>query len=175
MSDTQFDRAPGDSSALAGTEGKTLPDAGIHTIGLALAVALTAISFWVSNTSLLWAPGVLLGLAVLAELAFEHGRVLPAVYDGRTLDFRCRTDFIVADGLVLQVEAEEQLDFTHEALLRTCVWMGGFPLGLLLNFNVVDMAAEGISSVTCLRAENSPEDDVFGDVFEDPELNSRTR
>jgi cytochrome o ubiquinol oxidase subunit IV len=33
---------------------------------LALAVVLTAISFWVANTSLLWAPGVLLGLAVLA-------------------------------------------------------------------------------------------------------------
>jgi cytochrome o ubiquinol oxidase operon protein cyoD len=29
-------------------------------------VPLTAISFWVANTSLLWAPGVLLGLAVLA-------------------------------------------------------------------------------------------------------------
>ena len=29
-------------------------------------MALTAISFWVANTSLLWAPGVLLGLAVLA-------------------------------------------------------------------------------------------------------------
>ncbi len=29
-------------------------------------MVLTAISFWVANTSLLWAPGVLLGLAVLA-------------------------------------------------------------------------------------------------------------
>ena len=66
MSDTRFDRAPGDSPALAGTEGKTLSNTGIHTIGLVLAVALTAISFWVANTSLLWAPGVLLGLAVLA-------------------------------------------------------------------------------------------------------------
>ena len=35
-------------------------------IGLALAVILTATSFWVGNTSLLWAPGVPLGLAVLA-------------------------------------------------------------------------------------------------------------
>jgi GxxExxY protein len=111
---------------------------------------------------------------MMADLAFEYGRVLPMTYKGHTLDFRCRTDFIVADGLVLLVEAEEQLDFTHEALLRTCVWMGGFPLGLLLNFNVVDMAAEGITRVTCLRAENSPEDDVFGDVFDDPELSSRT-
>jgi cytochrome o ubiquinol oxidase subunit IV len=33
---------------------------------LLLAVILTATSFWVANTSLLWAPGVALGLAVLA-------------------------------------------------------------------------------------------------------------
>jgi len=66
MSDTRFDRAPGDSPASSRTESKALSDVGIYTIGLALAVALTAISFWVANTSLLWAPGVLLGLAVLA-------------------------------------------------------------------------------------------------------------
>jgi cytochrome o ubiquinol oxidase operon protein cyoD len=39
---------------------------GIYAIGLALAVVLTATSFWVANTSLLWSPGVALGLAVLA-------------------------------------------------------------------------------------------------------------
>jgi cytochrome o ubiquinol oxidase subunit IV len=39
---------------------------GIYTIGLALAVILTATSFWVANTSMLWAPGIPLGLAVLA-------------------------------------------------------------------------------------------------------------
>ena len=66
MTDMRFDRAPGDRPALAETEGNTLSAVGIHTLGLALAVALTAISFWVANTSLLWAPGVLLGLAVLA-------------------------------------------------------------------------------------------------------------
>src|SRR5262249_44295552 len=38
----------------------------IYTIGLLLAVILTATSFWVANTSLLWTPGVPLGLAVLA-------------------------------------------------------------------------------------------------------------
>jgi cytochrome o ubiquinol oxidase subunit IV len=63
MTEPTFDRAPGDSPR---TEDKTLSETGIHTIGLALAVGLTAISFWVANTSLLWAPGVLLGLAVLA-------------------------------------------------------------------------------------------------------------
>src|SRR6201984_2910471 len=38
----------------------------VYTIGLLLAVILTATSFWVANTSLLWAPGIPLGLAVLA-------------------------------------------------------------------------------------------------------------
>jgi len=38
----------------------------VYTIGLVLAVILTATSFWVANTSLLWEPGIPLGLAVLA-------------------------------------------------------------------------------------------------------------
>jgi cytochrome o ubiquinol oxidase operon protein cyoD len=38
----------------------------VYTIGLVLAVVLTAISFWVANTSLLWPAGIPLGLAVLA-------------------------------------------------------------------------------------------------------------
>ena len=38
----------------------------VYTIGLLLAVILTAASFWVANTSLLWASGIPLGLAVLA-------------------------------------------------------------------------------------------------------------
>jgi cytochrome o ubiquinol oxidase subunit IV len=63
MTETRHDRAPGDSSAFFEQEA---PDAVIYTIGLVLAVILTAISFWVANTSLLWGPGIALGLAVLA-------------------------------------------------------------------------------------------------------------
>jgi cytochrome o ubiquinol oxidase operon protein cyoD len=66
MTDTSHDRAPGDSSISAHVEPRTMSDVGIYTIGLALAAILTAMSFWVANTSLLWAPGIPLGLAVLA-------------------------------------------------------------------------------------------------------------
>jgi cytochrome o ubiquinol oxidase operon protein cyoD len=66
MTDTLYDRAPGESAASNEVEVRTRSDVGIYTIGLALAVILTATSFWVANTSLLWAPGVPLGLAVLA-------------------------------------------------------------------------------------------------------------
>ncbi|MBV9527224.1 cytochrome o ubiquinol oxidase subunit IV [Sphingomonas sp.] len=37
-----------------------------YVIGLALAVILTGISFWVASTSAIWGPGVATGLVVLA-------------------------------------------------------------------------------------------------------------
>jgi cytochrome o ubiquinol oxidase operon protein cyoD len=66
MTDTSYDRAPGDISISAEAERRSLSDVGIYTVGLALAVILTATSFWVANTSLLWPPGIPLGLVVLA-------------------------------------------------------------------------------------------------------------
>jgi cytochrome o ubiquinol oxidase operon protein cyoD len=65
MTDTHYDRAPGNGSPSPGVEA-TPSGVGVYTIGLALAVVLTATSFWVANTSLLWPPGVALGLIVLA-------------------------------------------------------------------------------------------------------------
>jgi cytochrome o ubiquinol oxidase subunit IV len=63
------ERAPGDEpSTVAGRAGRDALYWGFVTylIGLGLAVILTATSFWAANTSLLWAPGVPTGLAVLA-------------------------------------------------------------------------------------------------------------
>jgi cytochrome o ubiquinol oxidase operon protein cyoD len=66
MTDTHYDRAPGDTSAFAQEQSQAPSGLLIYTIGLFLAVILTATSFWAANTSLLWGPGVPLGLAVLA-------------------------------------------------------------------------------------------------------------
>ena len=66
MTDTQYDRAPGDASALSDVEEGTSSGVLVYTIGLFLAVILTGISFWVANTSLFWAGGISLGLTVLA-------------------------------------------------------------------------------------------------------------
>ena len=63
MTDTQYDRAPGDHEDLEeGASSGVL----VYTIGLLLAVILTAVSFWAANTSLLWPRGIPLGLTVLA-------------------------------------------------------------------------------------------------------------
>jgi cytochrome o ubiquinol oxidase operon protein cyoD len=66
MTDTRFDRAPGDRPILTGMEEDASYGLLVYSIGLALAVILTVTSFWVANTSLLWGPGIPLGLAVLA-------------------------------------------------------------------------------------------------------------
>jgi cytochrome o ubiquinol oxidase operon protein cyoD len=60
------DRPPGVGATLTETEQGQRAGVLVYTIGLALAVILTATSFWVANTSLLWGPGIHLGLAVLA-------------------------------------------------------------------------------------------------------------
>jgi cytochrome o ubiquinol oxidase subunit IV len=66
MSDAHYDRAPGDASALPDVEQGTSSGMLVYTVGLILAVILTAMSFWVANTSLLWLGGVSIGLTVLA-------------------------------------------------------------------------------------------------------------
>jgi heme/copper-type cytochrome/quinol oxidase subunit 4 len=66
MTDMLHARAPGDRSALTAPNAATSAGVFIYTVGLLLAVILTATSFWATNTTLLWAPGIPLGLAVLA-------------------------------------------------------------------------------------------------------------
>jgi cytochrome o ubiquinol oxidase operon protein cyoD len=66
MTDTRYDRAPGDGFTPANMEEGPETGVLVYTVGLLLAVILTAISFWVANTSLLWTPGVSLGLTALA-------------------------------------------------------------------------------------------------------------
>ena len=63
MSQVTWDHAPGDMPAAeeSGSSGLL-----VYTIGLLLAAVLTATSFWIANTQLLWGPGTPLGLAVLA-------------------------------------------------------------------------------------------------------------
>lgn len=66
MSTQPHDRAAGAHDAPAHTREDVLSELIVYTIGLVLAAILTATSFWAANTTLLWPPGVALGLAVLA-------------------------------------------------------------------------------------------------------------
>ncbi|MDH2386413.1 cytochrome o ubiquinol oxidase subunit IV [Bradyrhizobium sp. CER78] len=64
--ETHWDVAPGERPTIPASEQETSSGFLVYTIGLLLAVILTVTSFWVANTSVIWAPGVPAGLAVLA-------------------------------------------------------------------------------------------------------------
>jgi cytochrome o ubiquinol oxidase subunit IV len=66
MSLTRDDRASGDGATPPEPKAEIMSGVLIYTTGLVLAVILTATSFWAANTSVLWAPGIPTGLAVLA-------------------------------------------------------------------------------------------------------------
>jgi cytochrome o ubiquinol oxidase subunit IV len=66
MTEARYGRAPGERPAIGEMGAASSSGVLVVTMGLFLAILLTATSFWVANTSLLWAPGVRLGLGVLA-------------------------------------------------------------------------------------------------------------
>jgi cytochrome o ubiquinol oxidase subunit IV len=66
MTEMHWDVAPGDRPRIPTSEQKVSSGFLVYTLGLLLAVILTVTSFWVANTSAIWAPGVPAGLAVLA-------------------------------------------------------------------------------------------------------------
>ena len=66
MTEMHWHVAPGDTPAIPASEQKAFSGFLVYTIGLLLAVILTITSFWVANTSVIWAPGVTAGLVVLA-------------------------------------------------------------------------------------------------------------
>lgn len=72
----------------------------------------------------------------IQQVLFERQRALPVVYKGLHLDCGYRLDLVVADRVVVEIKAVEQLLPVHEAQLLTYLKLGGWQVGLLINFNV---------------------------------------
>jgi len=69
-------------------------------------------------------------------IPFERQRPLPVKYKGIRLDCGYRLDLVVADTLVVEVKTVDGLLPVHEAQLLTYLRLGGWKIGLLINFNV---------------------------------------
>jgi GxxExxY protein len=72
----------------------------------------------------------------LRSVPFERQRPLPVEYKGIKLDCGYRPDPLVADAVVVEIKAIESIEPIHEAQLLTYLKLGGWKLGLLINFNV---------------------------------------
>lgn len=72
----------------------------------------------------------------LRGIAFERQRALPVEYKGVKLDCGYRLDLLVGSAVVVELKAVSAIEPIHEAQLLTYLKLGGWKLGLLINFNV---------------------------------------
>lgn len=79
-------------------------------------------------------------------IAAQREVELPVRYKNVFLNKNLRLDMLVADKLIVEAKAVDQLDAIHTAQLLTYLKLSGKHLGLLLNFNVESMR-QGIKRV----------------------------
>ena len=79
----------------------------------------------------------------LRGIRFKHECPLPLKYKGIRLDSGYRMDLLVEDAVVVEAKSVESLAKIHEAQLITYLRLGGWKVGLLINFNV-DVLKHGI-------------------------------
>lgn len=69
-------------------------------------------------------------------ISFERQKAVPIEYKGVKLDCGYRADLVVADNLLVEIKAVDALLPIHDAQLLSYMKLGGWTVGLLLNFNV---------------------------------------
>ena len=72
----------------------------------------------------------------LRRVPFERELPLPLEYKGIRCECGYRLDLLVAGMVVVEIKAVEVISLIHEAQLLTYLRLGGWKVGLLINFNV---------------------------------------
>ncbi len=73
----------------------------------------------------------------LRGIPYQSEWPLPLEYKGLRVNCGYRVDFLVADSVVIETKAVEAIAPVHEAQLLTYMRLGGWKVGLLINFNVL--------------------------------------
>lgn len=84
----------------------------------------------------------------LRGLAFQRQLAIPIEYKGVKLDCGYRADMVVESSVLVDAKAIESLLPIHEAQLLTYLRLGGWKIGLLINFNVQSLK-QGIRRAVC--------------------------
>ena len=82
----------------------------------------------------------------LRKIQFDRQRHLPVNYKRIRLDCGYRLDLLVAGTVVVEIKAVDRLLPIHQAQLLTYLRLGGWKVGLLMNFNVAALK-QGIKRV----------------------------
>jgi GxxExxY protein len=78
----------------------------------------------------------------LQSIPYLRQVALPVEYKGIQLENAYRVDLVV-ENVAIEIKAVAAIEPVHEAQLLTYMKLGGWPLGLLINFNVA-MLKRGI-------------------------------
>jgi len=81
-----------------------------------------------------------------AGLKVERQKALPVVYDDLKLDAGYRIDLLVNGQVILELKSIDEIAPIHKAQVMTYLKLSGLKIGLLLNFNVLDMK-KGINRI----------------------------
>jgi len=73
----------------------------------------------------------------LKEIPYRYEWPMPLDYKGLRMKCGYRIDLLVADAVVVETKSIEAIAPVHEAQLLTYMRLGGWKVGLLINFNVV--------------------------------------
>jgi GxxExxY protein len=74
-----------------------------------------------------------------AGLRSEAQAGLPVYYDGTKLDLGYRIDLLVEDLVVVELKSIDAIAPIHHAQVLSYLKLSGKSIGLLINFNVVDL------------------------------------
>jgi GxxExxY protein len=70
------------------------------------------------------------------DIPFTPQVEIPIVYKGDKLSQAFRLDLLIRNRLVVEIKAVDRLLPVHSAQVITYLRLGGYPIGLLINFNV---------------------------------------
>ena len=73
------------------------------------------------------------------NLAVQRQVAMPISYKGVQLDVGYRLDLVVGHKVIIEVKAVEHLNPVHTAQVLSYLKLGGYALGILLNFNTPHM------------------------------------
>lgn len=72
----------------------------------------------------------------LRQIPFERQKPIPVAYKAVKLDCGYRADLLVDGRLLVEIKSVDALAAIHEAQLLSYLKLGGWQVGLLINFNV---------------------------------------
>ena len=72
-------------------------------------------------------------------LIVESQKALPVIYKDIKLDAGYRIDLLINNQIIIELKSVDEIAPIHKAQVMTYLKLSGLKLGLLLNFNVLDM------------------------------------